>query len=167
MMSSSSSADTGRISGLLCDHLFYLPENSEVFLGRDAHSDIVIDEDMVSRVHAKILTFHNQIWLQDLNSTHGTDVNLQTIQDARLLTLGDVTVQAIISHSTASGPSQVTIGWVTSWAEVKVTVHHPQKDDLANPKYVVTDVSESELLTRDPQSDLLLPQNHYQRRVCV
>lgn len=78
------------IEGQLRDHLYYLPENSELFLGRGANIDIVIDEDMVSRRHAKVLTFHNQIMLQDLNSTNGTRVNQQPIQDARLLKLGDI-----------------------------------------------------------------------------
>ena len=68
------------IEGKLRGHLYYLPENSELFLGRGASFDIVIDEDMVSRRHAKILTYHDQVTLQDLNSTNGTSVNQKLIQ---------------------------------------------------------------------------------------
>ena len=78
------------IEGKLRGHLYYLPENSELFLGRGASFDIVIDEDMVSRRHAKILTFHDQVTLQDLNSTNGTSVNQKLIQGAQRLQVGDL-----------------------------------------------------------------------------
>lgn len=77
------------LEGKLKGHIYDLPENSELFLGRGANFDIVIDEDMVSRRHAKILTFHDQIVLQDLNSTNGTSVNQQRIQGSHRLQLGD------------------------------------------------------------------------------
>lgn len=77
------------IEGKLRGHIYDLPENSELFLGRGANFDIVIDEDMVSRRHAKILTFHDQVVLQDLNSTNGTSVNQQRIQGSQRLQLGD------------------------------------------------------------------------------
>ena len=77
------------LEGKLKGHIYDLPENSELFLGRGASFDIVIDEDMVSRRHAKILTFHDQIVLQDLNSTNGTSVNQQRIQGSQRLQLGD------------------------------------------------------------------------------
>ena len=78
------------VEGKLRGHIYDLPENSELYLGRGATFDIVIDEDMVSRRHARILTFHDRIVLQDLNSTNGTSVNQQRIQGAHHLQLGDM-----------------------------------------------------------------------------
>jgi pSer/pThr/pTyr-binding forkhead associated (FHA) protein len=49
----------------------------------------VIDEDMVSRRHAKITTFYDGVMLHDLNSTNGTSVNQQKIQGAQRLQAGD------------------------------------------------------------------------------
>ena len=44
---------------------------------------------MVSRQHAKITTFHNQVILIDLGSTNGTQVNGHDITEQRLKA-GDV-----------------------------------------------------------------------------
>jgi hypothetical protein len=45
---------------------------------------MVLDEDMVSRRHARLSTFHGQIVLQDLKSTNGTFVNGERITVSRL-----------------------------------------------------------------------------------
>lgn len=78
------------IEGKKRGQVYDLPLNSELYLGRGANFDIVIDEDMVSRRHARILTFHDRVVLQDLNSTNGTSVNQQRIQGVHHLQLGDV-----------------------------------------------------------------------------
>lgn len=77
------------IEGKLRGHSYPIPDNSELFLGRGTNFDIVIDEDMVSRKHARLLTFHDNITLQDLQSTNGTSVNQQRIQGIHRLQIGD------------------------------------------------------------------------------
>lgn len=77
------------IEGKLKGHMIDLPENSELIVGRGATFDIVIDEDMVSRRHAKITTFHDGVMLHDLNSTNGTSVNQQKIQGAQRIQAND------------------------------------------------------------------------------
>jgi hypothetical protein len=77
------------IEGKLKGHMIDLPENSELIVGRGATFDIVIDEDMVSRRHAKVTTFHDGVMLHDLNSTNGTSVNQQKIQGAQRLQAND------------------------------------------------------------------------------
>lgn len=67
---------------------FPLKSNREIVIGRGSEFDMVLDEDMVSRRHAKIATFHGQIVLQDLKSTNGTFVNGERTSVARLK-LGD------------------------------------------------------------------------------
>ena len=94
------------IEGKLRGHVYDLPENSELFLGRGANFDIVIDEDMVSRRHAKILTFHGQVVLQDLNSTNGTSVNQQRIQGSQRIQLGDTLTIGTCVLEVISAPQQ-------------------------------------------------------------
>jgi len=65
---------------------FPLRPNREIVVGRGSEFDMVLDEDMVSRRHAKIVTLHGQIVLQDLKSTNGTFVNGERITVARLKT---------------------------------------------------------------------------------
>ena len=94
------------VEGKLRGHVYDLPENSELFLGRGANFDIVIDEDMVSRRHAKILTFHDQVVLQDLNSTNGTSVNQQRIQGSQRLQIGDTLTIGTCVLEVISPPQQ-------------------------------------------------------------
>ncbi len=98
------------IEGKLRGHVYDLPENSELFLGRGANFDIVIDEDMVSRRHAKILTFHDQVVLQDLNSTNGTSVNQQRIQGSQRLQLGDTLTVGTCILEVINPPQQAAFG---------------------------------------------------------
>jgi hypothetical protein len=63
---------------------FPLRPNREIVIGRGSEYDMVLDEDMVSRRHAKIVTLHGQIVLQDLKSTNGTFVNGERITVKRL-----------------------------------------------------------------------------------
>ncbi len=67
---------------------FPLRPNREFTIGRGSEYDMVLDEDMVSRRHAKLATLHGQIVLQDLKSTNGTFVNGERIALVRLK-LGD------------------------------------------------------------------------------
>jgi len=67
---------------------FPLRPNREIVVGRGSEFDMVLDEDMVSRRHAKIVTMHGQIVLQDLKSTNGTFVNGERVSVSRLK-LGD------------------------------------------------------------------------------
>ncbi|AMO97243.1 FHA domain protein [Collimonas fungivorans] len=44
-------------------------------IGRRAHNDMVIDNLAISGEHAVIITIYNDSFLEDLNSTNGTQVN--------------------------------------------------------------------------------------------
>ena len=54
---------------------FPLKKNREFTIGRGSEHDMVLDEDMVSRAHARISTFDGQVVVEDLGSTNGTLVN--------------------------------------------------------------------------------------------
>jgi len=62
----------------------YSLEKPELVIGRSAKCDIQIDQESVSRMHAKILLDGEQPLIKDLGSTNGTLVNDQPIREARL-----------------------------------------------------------------------------------
>ena len=74
---------------------FPLKANREVTIGRGSEHDMVLDEDMVSRTHARILTFDGKVVVKDDNSTNGTLVNGERISE-RTLKNGD---QILIGQS--------------------------------------------------------------------
>ena len=62
---------------------FPLKTNREFFIGRGSEFDMVLDDDLVSRRHARITTFGGDIRLHDLQSTNGTLVNGELIAEQR------------------------------------------------------------------------------------
>ncbi len=56
-------------------------EGQTIILGRSAKSDIQIDQESVSRNHAKIMNTGQSIILRDLGSTNGTYVNDELIDE--------------------------------------------------------------------------------------
>ncbi len=59
-------------------------------LGRDAHLVCVIQNPTVSRQHARVETYEQQLLLTDLNSSNGTYVNRQRINTPTLIDHGDI-----------------------------------------------------------------------------
>lgn len=60
-----------------------------ITIGRRPHNDIVIDDLAVSAEHAVIVTVRNDSFLEDLNSTNGTQINGQPVKK-HFLQDGDV-----------------------------------------------------------------------------
>lgn len=75
-----------------------LPLKSEVVIGRAASADLTLDEDGVSRKHAKlVLGEDGSIELVDLESTNGTFVNgepvaARTLKDGDKIQIGSVSI---------------------------------------------------------------------------
>lgn len=60
-----------------------------ITIGRRPHNDIVIEDLAISGEHAVIVTHNNDSFLEDLNSTNGTQVNGQPVRK-HFLQNGDV-----------------------------------------------------------------------------
>src|SRR3954447_13903174 len=59
----------------------YNLENANIIIGRSSKSDVQIDQESVSRNHAKIINTGKSIILRDLGSTNGTYVNDELIDE--------------------------------------------------------------------------------------
>jgi diguanylate cyclase (GGDEF)-like protein len=62
----------------------YFVEHEEIIIGRSDSANIQVEQESVSRQHAKIATQDGRPRVVDLNSTNGTFVNDQPIEDAEL-----------------------------------------------------------------------------------
>jgi pSer/pThr/pTyr-binding forkhead associated (FHA) protein len=79
-------------------------DKSEITIGRDAETDIQIDNISVSRVHAKILKGPKHYVLHDLSSTNGTFVNGKKVKKKYLkeddvISIGKHTILIDINNS--------------------------------------------------------------------
>lgn len=75
----------------------------EVIIGRSDKADVSLNEENVSRQHAKILVRRNEVIIQDLESTNGTFVNTkkvptEVLKDGDLILIGN-TILKFISGS--------------------------------------------------------------------
>jgi hypothetical protein len=59
-------------------------------IGRSQHNDIIIDSSFVSHEHACISRVKHSYLITDLNSTNGTLINNQQIEEETALTDGDI-----------------------------------------------------------------------------
>ena len=63
----------------------------ELFVGRDESCDLVLPvQSGASRRHARIFASDGGLWIEDLQSSNGTEVNSVVIQEPRRLVEGDV-----------------------------------------------------------------------------
>lgn len=65
-------------------------EGDLVRMGRAVHNEIIINERGVSRFHCHIVRKDAQLILEDLNSTNGTRIRGNWLQDPHTLSVGDV-----------------------------------------------------------------------------
>lgn len=62
----------------------YFLERPEIIIGRSDSANIQVEQDSVSRQHAKITTHAGRTWLCDLDSTNGSFVNDKAVDDCEL-----------------------------------------------------------------------------------
>src|SRR6185295_12309577 len=90
------SALTIQLSGL--PPVTHVLKDDTITIGRMRGNTIVIDNDSVSLVHAKITRVEGRFFLKDLNSTNGTLVNGQTISEAPLRNLDRIRFADVIGE---------------------------------------------------------------------
>jgi DNA-binding NtrC family response regulator len=67
-----------------------LPDTGELVIGRDPGCGLALNDALVSRQHAQILTVPDGLRLSDLGSRHGTQVNGERLTAPTLVVSGDV-----------------------------------------------------------------------------
>ncbi|MCB9682457.1 MAG: FHA domain-containing protein [Alphaproteobacteria bacterium] len=75
--------------GSLQGSVFPIPEGG-LEIGRSPENDVVVDDDGVSRFHARLLYDNGSLWLRDAGSRNGIFVNDKRISDHKALKVGDV-----------------------------------------------------------------------------
>ncbi|MFT3768801.1 MAG: GGDEF domain-containing protein [Minicystis sp.] len=75
----------------------YRVEEGETFLGRGQNATIRLNDDGISRRHARIFQSNGEVVIEDLKSSNGTTVNgtpvgLQTLKDGDKIRLGSTTI---------------------------------------------------------------------------
>lgn len=68
----------------------FLIQQSDVLVGRDPNCKIHIPNDTISAQHARIYLIDQNWWIQDLNSTNGTFLNDEKIEQPCILTDNDL-----------------------------------------------------------------------------
>lgn len=79
----SSGAVLAPVNGALQNRRFDIPAGRST-VGRNSTNDIVIDDESVSLVHARLFQKGNEWWVLNLLSTNGTYVNDTEVTDALL-----------------------------------------------------------------------------------
>jgi diguanylate cyclase (GGDEF)-like protein len=81
----------------------YEVEGPETVLGRGANATVRLNDDGISRRHARLVLVQNEVVLEDLNSSNGTAVNGETItqrilRDGDKIRLGSTTILKFTYH---------------------------------------------------------------------
>lgn len=69
---------------------YYVPQNGEYCIGRNANLDIQFDSKLISSVHAQIHIGNDGVWIEDKNTPNGTYVNGRKIRGKASLNDGDL-----------------------------------------------------------------------------
>ncbi|MBI9047327.1 MAG: FHA domain-containing protein [Anaerolineaceae bacterium] len=68
------------------DQVFVTPE---ITVGRGESCDLILSDETISTVHAKLSYHHKQWWIQDMQSTNGSFLNDDRLYTATVIISGD------------------------------------------------------------------------------
>lgn len=69
----------GKVQGFATIGIAFQSKNTDIIIGRSSSCDIIIDEPMVSRNHARLFKVSNKYYIEDLCSSNGTFVDGERI----------------------------------------------------------------------------------------
>lgn len=83
-----------------------------ISIGRRESNDIHVDDPVVSRAHAQLITHGGEVYIEDLKSENGTYVNSERISsrslhNGDLITVGSYQIKYVDEPSTASGDARM------------------------------------------------------------
>jgi two-component system response regulator AtoC len=89
-----------------------LDDGTSVVVGRKKPSEIVVADPAVSRQHARFVRKQDEVWVEDLDSRHGTFLGSRRITRERIgafeeVSLGEVRVMLAATRSTAPGEPDI------------------------------------------------------------
>lgn len=73
----------------LSQRVYSFPINRVMVIGRSHTSDLVLDDRRLSRVHCRLCAEGDQLWIEDMGSANGTQVDGEAVFDRRPLSPGD------------------------------------------------------------------------------
>jgi pSer/pThr/pTyr-binding forkhead associated (FHA) protein len=112
--------------------VFHVLRDETITIGRLKSNTIVIEDNSISLMHAKITRKDGQFYLKDLNSTNGTIVNGQPIGEVRLRDQDKVRFADITTQFLAEGDSAMTATSVTApAAAISIPVAQPSPQPVA------------------------------------
>jgi len=76
------------VGGVLNGELIPVPDSSPMTLGRDEDNTVQVKDRKLSRIHCQVAVRDGRLVIRDLNSTNGTFVNSQRIEE-RVVSPGD------------------------------------------------------------------------------
>ena len=77
--------EMNKINLVLNEEQVFSFQQKIINIGRDPSCELLINDDTISAYHARISFHHNQWWLEDLNSTNGTYLNMEMVTKPTVL----------------------------------------------------------------------------------
>jgi len=70
-----------------CGHVYFIPMNSRITVGRSPDNDIVLSDayDSVSRWHCGFVSDQHSVWIDDYKSVNGTQIGDEEVRTSRQL----------------------------------------------------------------------------------
>ncbi|MBN2134586.1 MAG: RDD family protein [Acidobacteria bacterium] len=75
---------------IILENKRYKINKPELTIGRGKECDIRLNDDKISRLHARILTLKNDIYIEDNGSSNGTYLNNKLITGKKKIKVGDI-----------------------------------------------------------------------------